>query len=167
MICNKLKSFSLPDPPTDTTLALSKHNPLSVGDFLNLTCSADSSYPQAKLSLNALSDFSLSEIMYSAGHHYDQKVVISLSGTLEIKHDGETVECQVYFNNTIVDELTKNYTLNVTCKLHSANKKIFSSKLLSRCTHCCLGFIRNDSIFNTLLQYELMAMLIRPIQRVS
>jgi len=81
-------------PPSESKLLSSKPNPLSVGDFLNLTCSTDSSNPPASLAFDALdiTDFQLSANVASVGNYNGLMVAKSLSGRIRKSHNGKKIK---------------------------------------------------------------------------
>lgn len=103
-------------PPSKTMFVPSQNNPLCVGDFLNITCSTDSSNPQAYLDINFnINNLSQYNNVYSAGDYNGNKVARSLSGVVNKVHNGVVIGCYVIYNTKYVMGLKQTYTLNVTC----------------------------------------------------
>ena len=106
-------------PPTESTLHPSTDDPLSVGDFLNLTCSTDSSNPPAALQFRFTpTDFKLSDDVYSNGNYNGKKTTRSMSGSVWKSHHDTEVECSVNYNGEDMNHLKKTYTIAVPCKYH-------------------------------------------------
>ena len=102
-------------------LVSSQNNPLTVDDFLNITCSTDGSNPQAYLDINvSLNNLSQSENVHSSGDQNGNKVARSLSGVVKKVHNEMVIELYVYNIRNIL-ELKRTYILNVTCRYFVCN----------------------------------------------